>query len=261
MSRYVICSADDPQWKAERHKRITGSDAAVLLGCAPYPSDMSDEEKLDNLLHTKGSLSPEEANERFLTEVAGKEYIINYGKVYEWWELALFKYLTGAEVWATHAFVGNTSYPGMGATLDGLVSFDGTQPPADIPCTPVELPSGPVGAISDHEWGDLATETTAAFWGRVGPLKGIGILEVKTMGEWVFKGSKKRPGFVEQPPAQYEAQVQHQLAVTELPWALLIGTGARDRRAHVIQPDTFMHEELKSKTRWFLKTLGRTNRR
>lgn len=242
--RKVVCTADNERlWLEQRHKRVTGSDAAILLGLAQYPKNLSNEEKLANLKHTKKVLSVEEANAAFEIDAAKNMRVIRYGRIYEVLETYINATLLGAtDLWGTHAFLENPSLPGLGATLDALVSFDGTTPPADIPVTSGGLSEAFLKEARRHTWDELST-----FPHLDEIPEGVGLWEQKTTGQWGMK--TWRDGV----PGYYMAQVQLQLAVTDLPWAVICCVGDRDRAAYLVYPDVIMQEQLKRAAKEFWK--------
>lgn len=241
MTRRIICLDTDPQWHEERHKRITGSDVAILFRKAKYPSNLSEYEKIQDLHRRKKTLTAEEEQAEFTTS-----RILTYGQVYEYVEMMMFQTLAHCKVRECKVFLENPLYPGLGVTLDGLVSFDPVPVwPRDIPHSLVDTPSSLQERLKRLTWGDLASQSTEALQELVEPLKGVGIYEQKTAGEWPFRGSKKEPGWKTEVPMYYWLQVQAQLAVTGFPWAIISCSGDRDRVAYVIEPCKKTHAKLK----------------
>jgi len=54
------------------------------------------------------------------------------------------------------------------------------------------------------------------------PKRGIGVLEIKNVGEWMVKGRSHTTGnWEDEPPLRFQVQLQHQLAVTGMSWGTL----------------------------------------
>lgn len=240
--RKLICTADKTDlWLEERHKRVTGSDAAVLLGLAMYPKNLSKAEKVANLRRTKRELTAQQAKDEFTVDAAKNMRVINFGRVYEQWEARVSSCLLGAsQLYHSHGFFENSLFPGLGATLDGLVTFDNTPPPADIPVALADFSDPIMDEVHQQDW-----ETMSSYPGLDEFPHGIGLWEQKTTSQWGMKSWKDGV------PGYYMAQVQLQLAVTGLPWAIISCTGDRDRVACLVRPDALMQAELKQAAKEF----------
>lgn len=241
MTRSVVCTGDDrKKWLKARHKYVTGSDVAVLMGMAKYPVNLTAEAKLENLKRIKKELTWEQADAEFKPT-----RIMNYGSIYEKWEAYLFSVFTTCTLVHTHAMLVSDELPGLACTLDALCTFDLSPFPEDIPYTRIEWPRSVSKDFEPYSWGEVSSQPLAALGSLLWGLEGVGIYEQKTSGEWPFKGSKNSPGWKTTLPEYYWCQVQLQLAITGLPWAVISCTGDRDRVAHVVYPDEFFREEVK----------------
>lgn len=87
----------------------------------------------------------------------------------------------------------------------------------------------------------------------VAPAEGEGVLELKTASFF------KKDEWLEEPPLEYQVQVQHQLAVTGKQWgsiAVLIG-GQRFKWADIKRHDAFIAKLLEAEEAFWLRVLRR----
>lgn len=111
MSRVIICDdSDRERWLAERRKKITASEMNVFLGTAlSFYTDT-----VEDLVRRKREGIEKEFDARALRRVM-------HGREREDGILRMLGLLLGYPVVPYHWFIGNTHWPHIGATMDGLL--------------------------------------------------------------------------------------------------------------------------------------------
>ncbi len=141
-----------------------------------------------------------------------------FGREMEVANMKAFSKLSGVKVKPTNTLMASTKIPGYGATIDGLTIF---------PPTGIAQPKWMGRMLSGH-------------WPR--NISGLGILEAKNCGEKHIEAWSGNTC-----PKHYWWQVQAQLDVTGLPWAILMAKiGAADMKAFFIEYDEFSCEHLRN---------------
>lgn len=139
-----------------------------------------------------------------------------FGRKMERANMLAFSELSGIRVRPVNVLLGSKSNSRLGATLDGLALF---------PERGIKVPYWNRGMYSGHF-----------------PLKaqGLGLIEMKNIGEKNLEDWSSK-----EPPKHYWWQVQAQLAVSGLPWSLLVAKiGAADMRAYFIPKDDFSCDHI-----------------
>lgn len=213
----VICNDSDPIWLHERSKRITGSMVAPIMGLSPWKT------RSDLLASVQ-----KEDKEEFLPNKN-----MWWGSFCEKSNIDAYSVITGMDVLPDNTFFGSTEHPILGATIDGFC-WHSECPPMDPP---------PIGAKKHWE----------LFLRDIGELEGVGLLEAKQTAR--IKGDGYN--WTDAPPMYYLCQVQHQLLVTGLPWAIIFARiGASDMRMHVVKADKQFHADIIEECTEFAQEAG-----
>ena len=145
-----------------------------------------------------------------------------------WWgrrmekiNMQIFSEITGIRTRSANSFLRSTREPLLAATLDGF---------AKVP-----------ESLNSEEFKHIAFKRP--WWEKVHAglsfASGLGLIEMKQTESYWEKN------WWPNPPDHYLIQVQQQLFVTGLDWALLVAkVGASDMVAHFIEPDEDMHKEM-----------------
>lgn len=195
----------------------------------------------DWLLHRKGLLTGSDAAtivgenryksyDKLVQEKAGlrddtipQNKYMWFGSEMERANMAAFSKLSGIRCRPMNVLLGSVQIPQYGATIDGMCVF---------PEKGIKIPYWNRQMYSGH------FPTRRA---------GLGLVEMKNVGE---KNLELWSGM--EPPKAYWWQVQAQLDVTGLPWAVLVAKiGAADMRAYFIEKDDFSCEHLRSEIQTF----------
>lgn len=159
-----------------------------------------------------------------------------WGSYSEQHNMQAFSDITGLPVQPHNGFYESKATPLLASTLDGFVwPSEALEEGAIDPL--------PLGALKQGTWYD-------DFWAELYLFgEGVGIIEMKQtsrVGEW----TKRVPEY-------YWAQVQMQLYVTGLRWAIICAKiGAADMRFHVVVPDEFFIEAMVDEAHKFAEEAG-----
>lgn len=151
-----------------------------------------------------------------------------WGRESEKFNMEMFTKITGIRTRSCNAFLKSTRCPVLACTIDGF---------ALAPRRRREVQEVAVkkGWLPD-------------FMDEVHRRSGLGLIEMKNTEVW----SRKK--WLPQPPDFYYIQVQHQLFVTGLDWALLVAkVGAGDMVGHVVDADKAIQKMLKEDATAFWK--------
>lgn len=216
----ILCHTDDPQWEDMRYDSIGASECAVLFGAHPYTD-------WDTVVREKAQRSSSFKGNRQTW----------WGQWSEKSNMEAFSAITGLRSRHSGLLLRSTTAPELTATLDGLVAASSVASTA-YPNTPVKDPDQIEGFL-----GNLDFETYG--------MRPVGALEMKQTNVFSCK-------YWAQPPerdgnlAIYWYQVQQQMFVSGLTWAVLCGrVGVADMVCHLVLADTDFHEELQSRAQDF----------
>ena len=151
-----------------------------------------------------------------------------WGRESERFNMQMFTKITGIRTRSCNAFLRSNICPVLACTIDGFaLAPKGRKEVLDVAVKKGWLPE---------------------FMDEVHKREGLGLIEMKNTEVW----SRKK--WFPQPPDYYYIQVQHQLFVTGLDWALLVAkVGAGDMVGHVIDADKALHKMLKEDATAFWK--------
>lgn len=211
----VIKCRDEEHWLQERHKRVTGSDVASLFG--------------EGYLSHEELLSQKRAP--FPPKVKVSRYM-QWGSECEVDNMRIFCTYAGMPFRHTNMFLSSTLDKRLGSTLDGLAAV------------PRRFDPSPLGT--------LLSTPKRALEGILEPLRAlpggeIVLLEMKQaeLPHWDYQKAKEKLERLSEGPGRYFYQVQCQLLVTGLRYAIVvIRIGAADMRFHVVEADQLVHEEI-----------------
>jgi len=205
----VVCKDTDPCWLDERKKVLTASNVAAMLG-EGYDS------KAFFLAVQRGEIKPKDASPPMRS-----------GKWEERPTMAKFSWITGIVTRPCNNFLVSNLIPGLGCTIDGYIS------------RPDELPAETNHDATFPNWGwpeDFTRQVMEAPTRR-------GLIEIKASEPWGKKAWEKTDGMS---PMYYWMQVQTQLHVTQLRWAVLCHRwGAHGMMAQYIPRDDAFEPTLR----------------
>jgi hypothetical protein len=206
VTRTIICDDSDREpWLRERRKKITASDMLVFLGQQPDWYSTNREELIDQKLNGTEPQFDHKAKVR-----------MKHGRMDEANNLRKAGALLGYPVAEYHQFIGNTRWPYLGATLDGLL-FPQMDVEPDLELTMQE------GRVLETIEGLIDIEA---------PI----LVEMKqTEAHRYGKNGKPWIDFI---PSYYIPQVQTQMWLASVPSLVLVGClGAADMTAWLIDRD------------------------
>ena len=151
-----------------------------------------------------------------------------WGRQSERFNMRMFTKITGIRTRSCNAFLRSTRCPVMACTIDGFAMAPRLRRKVD----------------------DVAVKKgwLPDFMEDVHDVEGLGLIEMKNTEVW----SRKK--WIPQPPDFYYIQVQHQLYVTGLDWALLVAkVGAADMVGHVVRSDYALQKMIKEDAKAFWK--------
>ena len=151
-----------------------------------------------------------------------------WGRESERFNMQMFTKITGIRTRPCNAFLKSNIAPVLACTIDGFAKAPRKR--RDVQDVAVKK-----GWLPD-------------FMDEIHQRRGLGLIEMKNTEAWF------RKHWLPQPPDHYFIQVQHQLFVTGLDWAILVAkVGACDMIAHVIDADKAFHKMLKQDAKSFWK--------
>ena len=169
-----------------------------------------------------------------------------HGRVDELWNMKKFAAALGLHTKQTHSFVASNKVEGLAATLDGLCTLDSStanSPDWERPLFERAMEEY-LGTHVAPEFEVELLSKDADSWvpslmEDVQLASGVGLIEMKQTEAWWGKEWAKAT------PDHYWLQVQAQLLVTGLPWAILAcQIGAAMFRAVYIEPCEDTHKEI-----------------
>lgn len=208
----VLAKSSDNDWLRKRQGLLTASSLSSVLGTCPWPKGKTSLQKRLAVIHEKRRDTPLQFKQT---------RPMWWGDASEYTNMQFFARTTGGTlVRQCRSLLQSTRLDRFGATLDGF-------------CKPASIRGEPV----DIAWSDGLHQFLFEFE----HLDGLGLLEMKQTEIWYKKE------WANGPPKHYWTQVQGQLFVTGLPWAVIAcKIGAADMRAFVVYPDNdFFESELR----------------
>lgn len=222
----VLCDADRERekWLKLRHDYLTGSAISALFGLTKWKTRAQ-------VVSEKSS--PYDPNDSLVDSRS-----MYHGRMNERVNMQKFADCMGLYYRPCNYFVVNDRR--LGATLDGLCSVR-----SDVGVNPVLCEQRPTSREYLGDWMQPLREDLEA-------LGGVGLLEMKQTRTYFGKQ------WIAETPRHYYYQVQVQLMVTGLPWAVAAcQVGTDNFIAHLIRPDWDVQAEIQEGADALWKEIGK----
>lgn len=202
-----LCSDLDPEWLTHRCNHVTGSEMALVLGEAPKWFSTTREQLVAE--KRSGVPNPFPPTRRMV-----------WGKEAEYGNALIVEKALGTDVRPFNGFYESMEYPRIGTTIDGVMDITAESTGAPLLyqlCSDQKHAAEFEAALKEHE-------------------SSRGLLEMKQSDGWKSQVEEWTKGV----PHYYWIQVQTQLYVSGLPWAVIAcRLGVADIRLHFVEPDDF----------------------